>query len=421
MHIRCTNGTPDMDTLDHLPPLPLLLGYRFTISEQDESGIYQALQLHGRVRHIYLDLPPSALQKCLKLMDGYFPILENLSLSFAVGQLTHHTLPKAFLAPHLHHLDLTGVGLPKRLRLLTSTVSLVTLQLRNIPSSSYFRPRLLAARLSSLLQLEELSIGFSIPIPRPSAEREQLGEQGTPFTLPNLKLLSFKGVGSYLDCLVAQIITPLLERLDVTLFNQIVFAFPHLWHLINSKEGFQLPLATVYFEVDAITISTCRYHWRPYDAPFWLRVKCKQFDWQIDCAAQICSALITILSGVEKLSLESLQVAMPGVIDSTSWHELLRSFIGVKQLVIKNPLLGELSRALKLDDVGSDPGFLPNLQDIVAKINYITSFIDSRRVLGRPVQFTQLLRGPRQPAPFDLPRPSCLFEWQPPGRALLGQ
>ena len=57
----------------------------------------------------------------------------------------------------------------------------------NIRASGYFRPRLLVARLQSLPQLEELSIGFSIPIPRPSAERELLGEQGTPVTLPNLK------------------------------------------------------------------------------------------------------------------------------------------------------------------------------------------------------------------------------------------
>jgi hypothetical protein len=57
------------------------------------------------------------------------------------------TLPKAFLAPNLRHLALPGISPPKRLRLLTSTVSLVTLKLSNIQTSSYFRPRLLVARL----------------------------------------------------------------------------------------------------------------------------------------------------------------------------------------------------------------------------------------------------------------------------------
>ena len=112
MHIRCTNGTPVVDTLDHLPSLPLLLGY-WSIREQDEFGIYQSLRLRDRVCHIYLDLPPSVVQKCLKLMEGRFPILENFSLLFAVGQFTDHTLPKAFLAPNLRHLNLSGVGIPK--------------------------------------------------------------------------------------------------------------------------------------------------------------------------------------------------------------------------------------------------------------------------------------------------------------------
>jgi hypothetical protein len=46
MYIECTNGTPIVDTLDHLPPLPLLVDYKCNtgvpITEQDESGIYIA-------------------------------------------------------------------------------------------------------------------------------------------------------------------------------------------------------------------------------------------------------------------------------------------------------------------------------------------------------------------------------------------
>ena len=76
-----------------------------------------------------------------------------------------------------------------------------------------------------------------------------------------------------------------------------------------------------------------------------------------------------------------------GEIDGTTWHELLRSFIGVKELYIDDALLEELSRALQVDEVGLDPGFLPNLQSIHADDNLFTSFIDSRQVVGRPVQF----------------------------------
>ena len=132
MYITCTNGAPIVDTLDHLPPLPLIVKYTSTTrrTEQDELGIYQALRLHGRIRLIGIDLPPSILHKALALMDENFPILEHLSLSYSCsadsGDRLPLTLPKAFLAPNLRNLTLSGISLPRRLRLLTSTVSLVT-------------------------------------------------------------------------------------------------------------------------------------------------------------------------------------------------------------------------------------------------------------------------------------------------------
>ncbi|KAN0133873.1 hypothetical protein V8E53_008305 [Lactarius tabidus] len=211
MHIECTNGTPIVDRLDHLPPLPLFVSYRHTtpdipiLPEQDELGIYHALCLHDRVRHIDLDLPPSILHKALVLMNEHFPILEHISLSFSAQNSIPFTLPKAFLAPNLRYLAFPGVSPAKRLRFLTSMVSLVTLKLTNIETSSYFRPRVLVARLESLPQLQDLFIHFSIPIPRPSTERELLGEPRAPVTLPGLKNLLFKGVGAYLESLIAQI------------------------------------------------------------------------------------------------------------------------------------------------------------------------------------------------------------------------
>jgi len=78
-----------------------------------------------------------------------------------------------------------------------------------------------------------------------------------------------------------------------------------------------------------------------------------------------------------------------GNINGTTWHELLRSFMWVKRLTIVDGFLKELSHALKLNEVGSDPGFLPELQEIVAVNNPFTSFIDTRRAVGRPVQFSR--------------------------------
>ena len=105
MHIKCTNGTPKLDSLDHLPPLPLFIYYRHTRfgvtpTEQDKLGIYHALQLRDRVYHIDLELPPSIVHKVFVLLDGHFPKLEHLSLSFLESRLPL-IFPRAFLAPKL--------------------------------------------------------------------------------------------------------------------------------------------------------------------------------------------------------------------------------------------------------------------------------------------------------------------------------
>ena len=126
---------------------------------------------------------------------------------------------------------------------------------------------------------------------------------------------------------------------------------------------------------------------------FRLSVICKPLDWQIDCAAQICHALMPTLSCVELtlyLDYQDIPTELQhGSIDSATWHDLLRSFTGVKMLCINNRFLEELSRALQVDEVGSDPGFLPNLQLIGAKDTLFASFIDTRRIVGRPVQFVR--------------------------------
>ncbi|KAH8988310.1 hypothetical protein EDB86DRAFT_3081698 [Lactarius hatsudake] len=444
MHIHCTNGTPIVAMLDHFPPVPLFIDYRYTdvtISEQDELGISHTLRLRDRMHRIDLHLPPSIFPKFLMLMEEPFPTLERLSLSLMVDKITSLTLPKTFLAPYLRHLTLSGICLPKRLRLLSSTASLATLSLMNIAASGYIRPRLLVARLQSLPQLEEFTISFSMPVPRPSAERELLGKQGSPVTLPNLKNLRFQGVGAYLERLLAQVRAPLLERLDITLFNQIAFALPYLSHFTSIIEGFKLPVAEVSFKRDAVSVITDN-NTRQYSGRLSLHVMCRQLDWQIDCAAQICNALMPALSDVKELTLEFHDQVMPtewqnGEIDSTTWHELLRAFIRVKELHISAALSLELSRALQVDEARSDPGLLPDLQNIVSKFkwnrtdNPFGSFVDARRpippgtewllppsdrfvkpVVGRPLPLERVEGRPVPPLPLErVARPSIPSLW----------
>jgi hypothetical protein len=447
MHILCTNGTPTVDTLSHLPPLPLFVDYRDSdqdsyldldgrLSENggDESAICQALQLRDRACHITLHLQSSTLHKYLMLLDEPFPKLEHLSLSSPADMLTTLTLPKTFLAPNLRHLSLLRIHLPKRLRLLSSTVSLVTLELADIQASSYFRPRLLVVRLGSLPQLEELSIGFSVPIPRPSTERLLLGGKGTPVILSKLKCFTFRGVSAYLERLVSQMRVPVLEKLDITLFNEIAFRLPHLSRLVNITEQIKRDTAAIIFERNMVAIFMANSTGVIGDTddsdackPFILRVMCKPRDWQIDCAMQICGALMPTLTCVKKLTLSPTFNRPSNVwhrivvnldkqdyeIDGTTWHELLRTFVGVKVLFIDQKFCDELSRALEVDEIGFDSGLLPNLQELVCEYRrarvgtLFRAFIHARQVVGRPVslQLTPItpssdhggLYGPRSP------------------------
>ena len=406
-HIKCTNSSPIVEMLDHFPPLPLFIDYGHTrngvtLTEQDEVKIYHTLRLHDRVSHIDLNVPSSVLHKVSELLDTRFPMLESLSLTFSATyeDSLPFTLPKAFRAQNLRHLSLPSISPPRRLQLLTSTVSLITLELSNIQASSYSRPRLLVARLRSLPQLKELSIRFSTPIPRPSTERELLGEQGTLVTLPSLEILEFEGDGAYLESLVAQMRVPLLNQLKITLFDQIALVLPHLFHLINVTDAFRLRSGAVGFDCNGVFLTT-DHHGPPWTgfipAPFLFRVMCEQLDQQRNYAFQICNALIPLLRCVEHFSFEySCKVQFnewgPLVIvphDDQTWHGLLRSLKGANHLYIPEGLLHQLSRVLRMEQVGSDPGFLRNLRSIHAPDNWFTEFIDTRQVAGRPVLFVR--------------------------------
>ncbi|KAH8999890.1 hypothetical protein EDB86DRAFT_618187 [Lactarius hatsudake] len=404
MHILCTNGSPVVDTLAHLPSLPLVIDYDHqdatrSIGTKDELGVSHALQLRDRIRRVVLSIPPASLHKLLVFMDGSYPILEHLRLSSTAREVDEGIiLPRTFMAPNLRYLNLLGIGLLTKLPPLSFTVALVTLTLTNIQSSGYFLPKHLVTRLRFLPQLEELSVCFSIPIPRPSAESELWNVSETPVTLPALKRLTFRGVSAYLESLVAQISAPLLEHLGITTFNQVAFTLPHLSHFTNTTEGLKLPIASVIFEHDAVSVvmdQRNRQRWADGPPSFSFRVMCREFDWQVDCVAQVCNALVPALSGVEGLTLDFDGNCIPtewqdGAVDGATWRELLGPFVGARKLRICHALVWEVSLVLESEDAGLDPTLLPCLQELVPQLeeehanNAFSSFIDARANRGSP-------------------------------------
>ena len=399
------NDYPLIDTLSHLLPLPLVINYSEitrTMAPEDVENIRFALQQHGHVHQVVLRAPSSRLRMWLEPMNKLFPRLGGLSLFSTTAEETNLMLPKTLQAPDLGRLALHGISLPAGLSLLSSAIALSTLSLTHIGASSYFPPGHLITHLQSLPHLEELSIGFAIPIPRPSDERELLPPPTPPVTLPTLRRLTFRGVDVYLENLVAQISTPLLERLNLTLFFDLVFALANLTEFIYRTEGFECLVAQVIFNKDGASIYAGSYD-QSSVGPLSLHVSCEPLDWLIDSATQVCSALGNVLLAVEELMLDLDVDGMPSdweeTLDSMVWLELLLPFIGVKKLHIGSSLARDVSRALKSDAGGLVSEFLPDLQELEVPIEAVhakklfSAFVQTRESMGRPVH---LLAAPIQ-------------------------
>jgi hypothetical protein len=363
---------------------------------KDEDNLHLGLQQHGRVSRVALWAPSSSLRTWLESMNKGFPRLRDLSLTSATTEEISPVLPATLQAPELSRLALHGIGLPKGLTLLSSMISLSTLSLTDIQASCYFPPGHLVTQLQILPHLEELSIGFAIPIPLPSSERELLPTPIPFMTLPCLRRLTFRGVGVYLDNLVAQINTPLLEQLSLTLFFELAFTLVGLTEFIHRTEGLGCLISRVAFSKGGASISTSYYEQLGIGKiGLHVNVKCEPFDWLIDSVTQLCGALGNVLSAVEDLTVDLDVDGMPSnwenTVDDMLWHELLLPFVGAKMLCIGSSLTLELSQALGSVTGGLALELLPALQELeiqleIYRANYLFSaFVETRESVGRPV------------------------------------
>jgi hypothetical protein len=396
-----TNDSPSTNTLNHLPPLLLVINYYRTgaMTQKDEDNVRFGLQEHGRVRGVVLRASPSSLRMCLEQMNQLFPRLRDLTLSPTTMEEIGLVLPETFQAPDLRRLSLHDIGLPIGLSFLSSTIGLSTLTLTHIRHSCYFPPGHLVAQLQGLPHLEELSIGFAIS---PSSEEELIPVPFPSVTLPTLKRLTFRGEEVYFDNLVAQINTPLLERLSLTFFLDLAFGLVNLTEFIHRTKVFGYLVAQIIFNEDGASIDA-GYHEQRGIGKLSLHVNCESPDWQISSATQVCSALGDVLSAVEKLTLDldvdgmgSNWVNTHYTLDSMLWHELLLPFIAAKKLHIGSSLALKLSKALESVPEGLVLKLLPRLQELDVELEIdgakmaFSGFLNTRRSLGRPVALSVL-------------------------------
>jgi hypothetical protein len=385
--------------LVHSPLLPLTIFYNegyLSMTTKDERGVLLAISQHDRVHRLALRMPTPKLKELVTSMGEEFPILERLSIKSRTKEESTLKLPQTFQAPNLRHIDLWNVALPMRSPILTSSRSLVYLWLGGISRSTYLPPNYVCTQLSFMSQLETLGIGFHSPLQVPNHDVVCTATIiHAPVALPNLRVFYFRGVSDYSEALLARISAPVLNSVEVHLFDRPAFAIPYLLRFTLSSESLIFNAFVLGFFEDFVYF-TVDPHRSLRRRPLYFQIMRSHLDQQVAAAVQILGTLSPVLSVVEKLT---LSYSVPhrsserhDDIDRLQWREVLRPFSGAKTLHVKNELVGEISRSLRSEDGELPLELLHNLEELSYSGGNVGDaffpFINERQATGHPVHLT---------------------------------
>ena len=405
--------------LSHLPPLPIIIDYdgREPLSAKDEEGVLLALQKHDRIRRIHLCASTgTTLDKLFAVLNGSLPLLDNLGLCIepsnadenesVSNELELPRLPQSFQAPHLDHLDLSGVGnlTEVGLPLLATLFNLVSLTLAMTPASRYLSLNYLTLCLSLMPQLKHLDLVFEFCVLSDDIARKPINNPPNVRQIPlsNLTGFFFHGDSSYLEALAARITVPHITTFNATFLDEPSSTLPHLSGLLTTAAGLRFPTALIKFSSPRlrdpmVTIwmanSEQTLGHQQLFPPFRIGFPSSSLYAQVTSAGKMCTALTPMLSEVGILHLYFNETRSWSLhdrpIDNARWYALLRPFREVKKLHVDGQLWG-LSRALSPDDSGPSMEILPELRKILrwdgARFSgAFDGFIAARRDAGQHI------------------------------------
>jgi hypothetical protein len=334
------------------------------VGEKNVENIVAAVEHgHDRIGQIFIgDICSSALEKLAVAMQQPFPTLKDFRLASLDKSLPQ--LPETFLggsAPRLEFFDLHGIPFPTFPQFILSSTHIRDLIIYDIPHSGYISPDAMAACLAALPNLERLCIGFRSPLSRPP---QITPPPRTRVVLPALTNLSFRGVSEYLEDFVAQIDTPLLNKLLVTFFMDPIFEIPRLRHFIGRAErlkSFDRARMNFYHDVLCIGVGL-----------FDLQIHCQRPDWQLSLILQIFGQQLPLLSHVEQLEIsqdrwENIEWIDNPNMDSSLWLELFNLFIAVQSLYVSAKLVVPVAATLQELTEGRSMEVLPALHSLFLK------------------------------------------------------
>ena len=387
LRIHCHPAKPVREKLDKWPALPVVLA-QYDEEWQREWGmdnVATALEQNNRICHIRLcGVPTWQMEEILEAMHKPFPVLTGLWLE-SNGE-TASVDPESFLggsAPCLQFLQLISIPFPRLPKLLLSVAHLIDLQLYEISHFGYISPESMVSCFSALTRLERLILYFESFESFPDREHRPLPPP-TRTLLTALTQLEFGGVSEYLEDLVVRIDTPLLDRLTISLFDELIPDTAQLVQFINRspKLNAHNGVAHVDFHDWRVRLNFGRSYGKG------LAISYEVVDRPVLSAAQVCtSSLFQAFSAtVERLYICDNRSYQRKILDN-HWLDLLRPFTSVKSLYLSFDI------ALVLREVTAGlgegvAGVLPTLQTLFLERLYFKLYgsdISDRPFSGRLV------------------------------------
>ena len=315
-------------------------------------------------------------------------------------------LPNSFMGgscPCLQDLHLDGIPFLGLGKLLLSTSDLIDLCLEEIPHSGYIAPEAMIIYLSGLTKLQSFELGFrSLQSQAKQASRHP--PTMTHIVLSALTRFWFQGDSMYLEEIMSQIDTPLLETFTITLFDSLVLNTPQLCHFISHTKTF-----TALHQADIIchgVYSDISVTFFLLDGPgstnrrvLMLGVQYTPSGPRFTSLVWLCSSSLPPLPTLEHLSTQHYLSSCPPCISVTEWVELLCVFSFVKDLRLSRKLSYSVFPALRELAGEGVIEVLPALQNIFVHstiwasdyfMKDIELFVTTRQLSGHPVAIHRL-------------------------------
>ncbi|KAH8999888.1 hypothetical protein EDB86DRAFT_3075577 [Lactarius hatsudake] len=407
LRIVSTYNKPIWEAPNFWPTLPVVIWYprsklHLSLLAEDEDSVSDILTNPAGICDMHIEFSRSLLEKCtsFKLREEPQKYLQLRTLHIRTTESS--VLPDEFLGastPQLRVIHLDGTALPTLPRLLSSSKSLVSLRLENIPPEGYFTPEDLAIGLSTTTQLEFLEIGFHSYVFTPLLQRRD----GIPYlhpriVLPSLVKFQFTGDSTYLEDFASRVDAPIVEQIGAT--------FTHSYELDTSeickffgrgKETRSSRGRTTHIRFFEEALAFTHHFSRFPSSPgsFRLRLPGRSLlDEHVGFVDQICRGFKfnDALHKVTRLEIEGFPEPSRWrrELNPANWLPLLRAFTGVKRLHVVGTLVSSVISALAQVTGETIHEIMPALRDLHLQGGpgtsaSVESFVAARKLYGIPI------------------------------------